>query len=186
MLDEFKSPWNIISSEIKYDNPWIRVREHQVINPSGNEGIYGVVEFKNKAIAIIPIDEHGNTWIVGQYRFPMNTYEWEIPEGGSPQNELPEVTAARELLEETGIEANTFILVGEFQLSNSTTNEIAYAYVARDLKVGENNPDADEVLQVKKLPFSTLVDLVMEGKIRDCLSVATILKVDYMLKSSLL
>ncbi len=183
MIDDALSPWKILSSEVKYDNPWILVREHQVVNPSGNEGIYGVVEFKNKAIAIIPLDDEGNTWIVGQFRFPMNTYEWEVPEGGSPMHERPEDTAARELLEETGLRANSFTLIGEFQLSNSTTNEVAFAYVARGISVGESDPDEDEVLRVRKIPFRELVELVMDGKIKDCLSVASILKLNALLNS---
>lgn len=181
-----ENPWQIKSSRLAYDNSWISVTEHEVIKPNGADGIYGVVKFKNKAIAILPLDEDYNTWIVGQYRFPTNTYEWEVPEGGSPEGESPEETACRELFEETGLLAEEFIPVHEFQLSNSTTTEIGFAFVARDLTLREAEPDDDEVLQVRKIPFADLLEMVMRGEIRDCLSVATILKVHLMIEKGII
>ncbi len=81
-MDEKNNPWKILTDKDIYNNPWIHVTEYNVINPSGGKGIYGKVHFKNLAIGIIPLDEELNTWIVGQYRFPINKYSWEIPEGG--------------------------------------------------------------------------------------------------------
>lgn len=174
--NEAENPWKTLSQETKYDNKWIRVEEHQVLNPAGNPGIYGKVHFKNIAVAIIPLDEEDNTWIVGQYRYTLNSYEWEVPEGGCPETTSPLETAKRELLEETGLVSNDFELILEMQLSNSVTDEISYTYVARGVKFVGAQPEEDEVLQIKKLPFRELVNMVMQGKIRDGLSVASILK----------
>ena len=178
--------WKTLSSARQYENRWIAVTEHQVINPSGNPGIYGVVHFKNWAVAVLPLDDNLNTWIVGQWRYTLSRYEWEIPEGGCPEGTSPEDTARRELREETGIEAGELIPVLEMQLSNSTTDEISYSFIARNLEMREAQPEDTEDIQVKQIPFKELVEMVMKGEIRDALSVATILKVNYMLEKGLL
>lgn len=178
----YPNPWKTLSSELKYDNKWISIREDQVINPSGNPGIYGVVQFKSIAVAVIPLDENLNTWIVGQYRYTLDSYEWEVPEGGCPLGTLPIDTAKRELIEETGIEAQRFDLFLEMQLSNSTTDEVSCSYVARDLKFVGAHPEDDEKIEIRKLPFSELVQMVLRGEIRDALSVASILRLDYLLR----
>ncbi len=180
-MNEQKNPWKTISSEIKYDNTWIRVIESQVINPAGNDGIYGVVHFKNKAIAIIPLDEDYNTWIVGQFRFTMNSYEWEVPEGGCPEGEDPIEGAKRELLEEVGLEATSFEMILSMQLSNSVSNEISFTYVAKGLKYVGSSPEETEELHVRKLPFEEVFQMAMRGEIRDGLSVASILKLKAMI-----
>ena len=175
-MSEKKNPWKTISSETKYDNTWIRVIESKVINPAGNDGIYGVVHFKNKAIAIIPLDEDYNTWIVGQFRYTMNNYEWEVAEGGSPEGEDPVEGAKRELLEEVGLEASSFEMILSMQLSNSVSDEISFTYVAKGLKYVGNSPEETEELHVRKLPFEEVFQMAMRGEIRDGLSVASILK----------
>ncbi len=175
-MSEQINPWKTISSETKYDNTWIRVIESKVINPAGNDGIYGVVHFKNKAIAIIPLDEDYNTWIVGQFRYTMNNYEWEVAEGGSPEGEDPVEGAKRELLEEVGLEASSFEMILSMQLSNSVSDEISFTYVAKGLKYIGNSPEETEELHVRKLPFEEVFQMAMRGEIRDGLSVASILK----------
>jgi 8-oxo-dGTP pyrophosphatase MutT (NUDIX family) len=117
-----KSPWKIKSSQVVYANPWIKVNEHQVINPAGNDGIYTVVEFQNIAIAILPIDQDGYTYLVGQYRFSLNSYEWEIPEGGCPLGTEPLATAQRELQEECGLLAQHYECILQMQLYSNPTN----------------------------------------------------------------
>ena len=176
-----KNPWKTLSSEVKYDNPWISVTESQVITPGGSEGIYGVVHFKNRAIAVVPLDENLNTWIVGQYRYTLDSYEWEVPEGGCPHGEDLLEGAKRELLEETGLSASRWDLVLETQLSNSVSDERGYTFVARGLVRGESEPEETEQLQIRQLPFSEVVEMVLRGEIRDGLSVASILRVQLML-----
>lgn len=180
-MTELTNPWKTLSSEIKYDNQWIRVIEDQVINPAGNKGIYGVVHFKNKAIAVIPLDEDNNTWIVGQYRYTLNTYEWEVPEGGCPEGEDPIEGARRELAEETGLQAKQLDLIMTMELSNSVSDEISYTYLARGLTFIGSSPEETEALQVKKLPFEELFQMAMRGEIKDALSVASIFKVKHLL-----
>ena len=117
------NPWQIVAEKNIYDNKWINVKEYDVINPSGGNGIYGKVHFKNHAIGIVPLDEQYNTWLVGQFRFATNNYSWEIPEGGGLLNEHPLAAAQRELLEETGLKADRWREVLQMHLSNSVTDE---------------------------------------------------------------
>ncbi|MFZ4767803.1 MAG: NUDIX domain-containing protein [Roseimicrobium sp.] len=170
------NPWTTLSTREVYSNPWIRVREDDVINPSGGHGIYGVVEYKNRAVGVIPLDDHGYTWLVGQYRYTHHTYEWEIPEGGCPEGESLIDCAKRELLEETGIIAEEYELILEdVQLSNSTTNEVAFIYVARGLRFTEAQPEATEKLQVKRVPLAEAIEMTRNGTIRDGMSVMGLL-----------
>src|SRR5688500_4942517 len=134
------NPWKILSSNDVYDNSWVTVTEFKVINPSGGRGIYGQVHFKNIAIGIIVLDERLNTWLVGQYRFPVDHYSWEIPEGGSPLDEDPLEGAKRELLEETGLAAKSWEKILEMELSNSVSDEKAIIYLAWDLEQHHADP----------------------------------------------
>lgn len=170
------NPWTKISSEVKYNNTWIKVIEDQVLNPVGNKGIYGVVHFKRFAIAVIPLDEHNNTWIVGQYRYPLDSYEWEVVEGGCPEETSPLETAHRELHEEVGLKAERMDMILEMQLSNSCTDEISYTYIARGLTYVGEKPEEDEQLAIKKLPFEEVYQMVLRGEIRDALAVASVLR----------
>ncbi|MCZ8355670.1 MAG: NUDIX hydrolase [Cyclobacteriaceae bacterium] len=172
-----ENKWVTLDQQTIYDNKWIRLEEHQVINPGGGKGIYGKVHFKNKAIGIVPIDAEGNTWLVGQFRYTLNEWSWEIPEGGGPLHIDVLTSAKRELKEETGIEANTWQLLMRFHTSNSVTDEEGFIFLATDLQFGDNQLEESEAdLQVKKLPFTEAFKMVMEGKITDSMSVAGILK----------
>lgn len=172
-----ENPWKVISSQNIYDNPWINLTEHQVINPSGGPGIYGHVHFKNLAIGIIVLDDENNTWLVGQYRFTLKEYTWEIPEGGCPIGTDPLESAKRELLEETGITAGKWEKIQRFHLSNSVCDEFGYIFLARDLSFGEAQPEETEDLQLRKLPFEEAYQMVVNGLITDSLSVAAIYKI---------
>ncbi|MCG9881594.1 MAG: NUDIX hydrolase [Bacteroidia bacterium] len=175
------NPWTTKTNEIVYQNNWIEVQHHEVITPTGTDGIYGVVHFKNLAIGIIPLDEHNNTWIVGQYRYPLKKYSWEIPEGGGKLGVDPLVSAQRELLEECGIIAQDWQKILEMDLSNSATDEHAILYVARNLSFTEAEPEETEELALKKIPFETLFNMVMNGEIEDAMTVAAVLKLKLML-----
>lgn len=174
------NPWTILSEKQVYDNKWIRLTEYGVINPGGGQGIYGKVHFKNLAIGIVPIDEEWHTWLVGQYRFTLDRYSWEIPEGGGPLEIEPLESAKRELLEETGLEASEWTPIMNMHLSNSVTDEYAIIYLARGIKQGIATPEETEQLQVKRIPFEEAWQMVENGTITDAMSVAAIQKVKWM------
>ncbi len=172
------NPWSTLSSREVYDNKWIHVEEHQVINPAGGKGIYGKIHFKNKAIGIVAIDEHNNIWLVGQWRYPLNEWSWEIPEGGGPlENDVLD-SAKRELKEETGMIANRWTMIQRVHLSNSVSDEEGFIFLAEDLTHGESELEETEAdMKVWKLPFSDALSMVLEGKITDSLTIMGILKV---------
>lgn len=167
--------WIELSSSVQYDNPWITVTEYNVINPSGNKGIYGKVHFKNIAIGIIPMDDNGNVYMVGQYRFTLGKYSIEIPEGGGAWNINPLESAQRELSEETGLEAQNWQHILTMHLSNSVTDELAMVYLATGLIQGHSNPEETEKLDVFKLPLEKLYQMVINHEITDSMTVAGIL-----------
>jgi len=172
------NPWETLSAKEKYDNRWIRVTEYQVINPSGGNGIYGKVHFKNKAVGIIPIDYEGNTWLVGQWRYPLNQWSWEIPEGGAPIDTDILTSAQRELKEETGITATRWTKIVRTHLSNSVSDEEGFIFLAEDLTLGERDAEETEAdMEIKKLPFAEALTMVMQGEITDSLSVMGLLLV---------
>lgn len=170
------NPWTTLSTETKYDNPWIRVSESQVVNPNGGRGIYGVIHFKSLAVGIIPIDDENHTWLVGQYRYPLKAYSWEIPEGGGPLDVPALETAKRELREECGIEAREYQQILTMHLSNSVTDELGIIFVARGLTLGTSHPDDDEQLTLRRVPLEEAFRMVMDGEITDGLSVGGLLK----------
>lgn len=177
MIEETKNPWKTLSSNKIYQNPWISLREDKVITPTGESGIYGVVEPKGFAIGIAALTPDNHIYLVGQYRYPMNTYSWEIPEGGSEPPESPLDTAKRELREEAGILASNWEqLGGEIHLSNCYTTERGFLFLARDLEETEKAPDETEVLQVKKLPFAVVLEMVERGEINDSLTMLAVLQ----------
>ena len=157
-----------------------------MIDPSGRPGIYGVIHFRNLAVGIVPLDEDLNTWIVGQYRYPIQAYSWEIPEGGGRRDLPPLESAKRELLEEVGISATEWQEVLRMHLSNSASDEEAIIYVARELSFQPPEPDHDEELQVRKLPFQQLYHMVMQGEVTDSLTLAAVMKVKLMLDAGTL
>jgi ADP-ribose pyrophosphatase len=172
-----KNPWTTLGTEVKFDTPWITVTKHDVLNPKGKKTLYGVVTFKNIAIGILPLDEELNTWLVGQWRYPLGQYSWEIIEGGGPHSEDPLESAKRELKEETGIIARDYTELCRIHTSNSVTD----IYIARGLSFSESEPEESEVLQVKKVPFQTAYEMVMNGEISDSLSMVAILKTKILL-----
>jgi 8-oxo-dGTP pyrophosphatase MutT (NUDIX family) len=181
--ETIKNPWQTLSGELKYENRWIAVTEYQVINPAGGRGIYGKVHFKNKAIGIIAIDKDMNTWLVGQYRYALDAWSWEIPEGGGPLGEAPLDAARRELQEETGLTAKTWTEIVTFHTSNSVTDEEGFIFLAEDLSEGEASlEDTEADMKVWKLPLKDALKMVVDGKITDSLSVMALLMVARMKK----
>ena len=169
------NPWTTLHQRAVYDNPWISVREDWVLRPDGKPGIYGVVHFKNRAVGVLPVDEQGRLWLVGQHRYTLGRYSWEIPEGGCPESETPEETALRELREETGLMAGRIELMGTSHLSNSVCDEVGYIYRATGLTHGPNDPEGTEELHAKRVPWDEAWALLRRGEITDSMSVIAIL-----------
>jgi 8-oxo-dGTP pyrophosphatase MutT (NUDIX family) len=169
------NPWTTLSSRAIYENPWIRVREDQVLRPDGHPGIYGVVHFKNRAVGVLPVDEEGRVWLVGQHRYPLDAYSWEIPEGGCPESETPEATAIRELREETGLVAGQLELVATSHLSNSVSDELAYVYRATELTEGPHEPEGCERIDVRRVEWDEAWQMLQRGEITDSMSVIALL-----------
>jgi 8-oxo-dGTP pyrophosphatase MutT (NUDIX family) len=174
------NPWKTHSSTEVFDNPFIKIIRNEVTRPNGSSGIYSVVRFKRVAVAIIPVDSEGHTWLVGQYRYPNDSYEWEVPEGGAEPGEAPEDCAVRELREEAGLLAGKLTPILEMQLSNSTSDEISRTFVATELTPTDMDPDETEELAVHRLPLSEAYQMVLRGEIRDALSVASLLKLKFL------
>ncbi len=175
-----RGPWRIHAMATAFENPWIRVDAHDVTNPAGEPGHYGVVSFKNLAIGILPIFEDGSVVLVGQYRFPLDAYSWELPEGGGAIDVDPMASGQRELREETGLSAGSWRKILDMHLSNSITDERAICYLATDLEEGEADPEPDEVLDIKRVSFRTLLEDVISGRITDSLTVAMALRAHHM------
>jgi 8-oxo-dGTP pyrophosphatase MutT (NUDIX family) len=176
-MEQHPNPWKTLSTRPLYNNPWISVREDQVLNPKGGKGIYGVVHFKNKAIGIIPVDEEGYTWLVGQYRYALEEYCWEIPMGGGPLEIDILESAKRELKEETGFTAARWTMIARIHTSNSVTDEEGFVFLAEGLTPGETAPEETEDLVVRKVHLREAVEMVMDNRITDSISVGGLLKV---------
>ena len=172
--DETRSPWKTVSSEQVYDNPWISVREDQVVRPNGEPGIYGVVHYKHVAVGVLPVEED-HIYLVGQYRYPLDLYSWEIPEGGCPKGEEPLQAARRELREETGLEARDWRRLGEAYLSNSVADEYAVWFLATGLVPGEQQLEGTEAINVHRVPLDEALDMALSGRITDALSLVAIM-----------
>lgn len=164
------NPWRTLDSRRVYENPWISVREDSVVRPDGEPGIYGVVHYKNTAVGVLPVEDD-HVYLVGQYRYPLDRYSWEIPEGGCPEGEEPLDAARRELREETGLEAKSWRRLGETYLSNSVADEHAVWFLATDLEPGEQRPEGTEVIGVRRVPLREALAMAMDGRITDALSV---------------
>jgi len=171
------NPWQTLSVQTVYDNRWIRVEHREVLHPGGGRGIYGLVHFKNRAIGVIPLEADGSTYLVGQYRYALGQYSWELPEGGGPLEEDPLEAARRELREETGLEADHWQLLLKMHLSNSVTDEVSLIYLARGLRSGPAQPEETERLRVERLPFEEVYRRVVAGEITDAITVAGVLRV---------
>jgi 8-oxo-dGTP pyrophosphatase MutT (NUDIX family) len=164
-----RGPWQITGTREVYRNPWIRVREDQVIRPSGQPGIYGVVEM-TAAVAVVAVDTAERVSLVGQYRYPTDRYSWEIVTGYAGEGEDPLLGAQRELREETGLEARRWTPLGDCQISNSVTDQIGHLYLAEELTQGAAAPDETEELAVKQVPMAAAVGMAQRGEISDAFS----------------
>ncbi len=170
-------PWRRHRRHVAYENAWITIWHDEVTRPDGNPGIYGVVHFANAAVGVVALDDRDRVLLVGQHRYALDTYSWEIPEGGVPFDEDPLDGARRELLEETGYEADTWRELVRFDLSNSVSDEQGVAFLATGLRAGTARPDGTEDLAIRWVPFDEALAMVERGEIRDALSQLGLLKV---------
>ncbi len=176
-MAEERNPWIRKTTSVPYENPWIRVEHHEVVNPAGKDGIYGLVRYKNHAIGIVPIDEEGYTYLVGQFRYALDEYSWEIPEGGCPVGTDTLETAMRELREETGLVAGEWTQIMEFHLSNSVSDEWGVAYIARKLRQEATDPEDTEDLRLKRVTLREAIEMTLDGRIKDALSILALQRV---------
>ena len=169
--------WKKLSSRTVWENDWMRVLEDEVINPGGGKNLYGHVHFKNLAVAIVPLDDDDNVWLVGQQRYTLGAWSWELPMGGAPKGEAPLEAAQRELREETGLSATTWTKIMRLHTSNSITDELGIVYLAQNLSEGETEFEETEDLQIRKLSLGEAVQMVKDGEITDAISAAALLRV---------
>ncbi len=169
------NPWKVRGSRNIYDTPWIKLTEYDARDPGGQPANYGVVHFKNRAVGIVPY-EAGYIWLVGQTRFALELYSWEIPAGGCPDGEELVECAQRELGEEAGLKAGKFSLLLDFHTSNSVTDERAYIYLATDLSPVPASPETSEDITVKRIALDDVRAHIEAGVITDGLTVAAIYK----------
>ena len=172
--DAYSNPWQTTSSTEVYRNPWIQVTEHRVIRPDGKPGIYGVVAFQNLAVGVLALNDEGFLVLVGQWRYPLGAYSWEIPEGGCPLGQDSLETAQRELREETGLVAHEWKSMLRMHLSNSVSDEAAVVFMARSLRQGVAEPEGTEKLMLRWVRPTEAWEMIQQGLITDSISVAAI------------
>jgi 8-oxo-dGTP pyrophosphatase MutT (NUDIX family) len=174
------NPWTVTATSVPFENDWFRVDRNDVIRPDGSAGEYTVVRPRRLAVGALPIEPDGSVHLVGQWRFPMSRYSWEIPEGGGEPDEAALACAQRELEEETGLRATHWAPILEMDLSNSITDENAVIFLATGLKKGRRQPEATEVFRYVRAPFVDVLARVIDGRIRDSLTVAAMLRAHHM------
>jgi 8-oxo-dGTP pyrophosphatase MutT (NUDIX family) len=173
----YKNPWKTRSSVTVYENNWISVREDQVIRPDGNPGIYGVVYIR-PSIGVLAVNERDEVVLVGQWRYSVERYSWELPRGGSHPGETDMLEVARrELVEETGVIADNWEFLGTVDNGNGVANDVQYLYRATGLTTTETNHDPEEDITVQWKPFDDVLEMAMNGGITEVCSLAAIFKV---------
>jgi 8-oxo-dGTP pyrophosphatase MutT (NUDIX family) len=175
MMDRSRNPWTRRSRTTAYENPWIVVHHDEVTRPDGSPGIYGVVHFRTRAVGAVVLDDRDRVLLVGQYRYTLDRYSWEIVEGGSPSHEDPLEGIKRELKEETGYSARLWRELIRFTLSNSVTDEEGIMFVGTDIVEGVATPDQTEELETRWVPFGDALAMIDRGEIHDVMSQVALL-----------
>ena len=171
-----RNPWTTLKSRIAYHNPWLSVREDEVLRPDGKPGLYGVVEIR-PSVGILALNERNQVAIVGQWRYPIGRYSWEIVRGGSSEGESDmEAVARRELREETGYDAAQWSRLGPVDVCNGVTSDVQHLFVARELTFAGVQQDHEEEIVTRWLPFEEVVRMTVHGEITEVCSVAAVLR----------
>lgn len=181
-----KDPWVRLAQRRAYDGPYLALDEYDVLKPNGQPGYYGVVRIKRVGVGVLPIDEQGHVYLVGQWRFAIDAYSWEMPEGGAEPGEDFAVTARRELEEEAGLKADAMTEVLRMSMSNSLTDEVCVVFIATGLSRGAHAPDDTEVFKHARVPFQEALAAVFDGRIGDALTIAALLRAHHMAVTGLL
>jgi 8-oxo-dGTP pyrophosphatase MutT (NUDIX family) len=176
-LAERVGPWTRRSRRVAYDNPWITIWHDDVARPDGSPGIYGVVHFANLAVGAVVLDGDDRVLLVGQHRYTLDAYSWEIPEGGVPAGESPLDGARRELREETGVEAGGWRELVRFHLSNSISDEGGVLFAARATGHGTPAPEPTEDLAIRWEPFDGALAMITDGRITDAMTIMGLLRI---------
>lgn len=184
-MSDTPSKWRIKSARTVYSNRWITLREYQTLAPTGADALYGLVRMHNLALGVLPIDEDGCTMLIGQERFPFGRYSWELPEGGGSPEISPLKGAQRELSEEAGLKAEGWLpLLADMHMSNSVTDERAYAFIAWRLSPDHSfAKDSSEELSVRRVPFAEALKMAVSGEITDAFSLVMLFKTDHLLRT---
>jgi len=172
-----ENPWRTKSSRVVYENAWIRVREDQVIRPDGGPGLYGVIEIR-PSVGVVALNDQDQIVLVGQWRYSVNRYSWEIPRGGSHPGEQNMLDVAkRELAEEAGVVADEWRVLGPVDVCNGVADDVQTLFLATGLSSTEMSLDPEEDITVEWKPFEEAVRMAMDGRITEVCSVAAILRV---------
>jgi len=171
------NPYTVHGTRQVYDSPWIRLREDHITHRCGGERSYAVCGFRRTACGVLALDGSDRVVLVGQWRYPLETYSWEIVEGGGEAFESPYDTIRRELVEEAGLEAGTWEPLSFFHTSNSSTDEETFLFLATDLAPAPGGPEPEdtEELACVREPFAQCVQRVLSGEITDSLTVVALL-----------
>ena len=165
-------PWRRRSRRIAYANPWIEVYHDEVDRPDGEPGIYGVVHFRSAAVAVVAVGDDGRLLLVGQHRYTLDEYSWELPEGGVAGSEDLLEGARRELREETGFRADEWRQLCRVSLSNSVSDERGAIFLATGLQPGEAAPEGTEDIAVRWATLDEVLAEIGRGEIHDLLTIA--------------
>lgn len=166
-----------VSSRVVYENPWISVREDAIERADGSPGIYSVVDKGNYAV-VVPYEHDGENdgfWLVEQYRYPVGERSWEFPMGTYPDRRMgdPLELAQRELLEETGLTAGTWRLLGEMHCVPGFSSQVGHVYLATELVHGELAREHEEQdMRHAWFPRSEVEMMMREGRIKDAQTLA--------------
>ncbi len=175
-MDNKKNPWKKLSSKVVYKNDWYFVREDQVIKPTGKKGLYAVV-VTPPSVFTVALTAKDEIYFVGQFRYTSGKYSLELPAGSSDNQDLLEA-AKRELKEETGLEAKKWTKISLFHPLNGVASEVSNVFLAQELTEVEGAELEEEgILEIIKIPFEKVLEMIRSGEISDGQSIAAIMQV---------